>query len=148
MKKYRIVWSKWVNPLQRDANSSNDDIDNDDSDEWNESVEDRATIVQLMREEIGVPKVVMTEGGMFEFVIRNDPEKLFNLWEGNTYGFPVSRKVKQLIGQIDGVEAIDVYSPYMFRVAVGKLYKPSDVCSRITHKLEEYLQQKQKSKQC
>ena len=41
------------------------------------------------------------------------------------------------IQSVDGVEALDIYTRYRFRIAIGKLFKDRDVMFQIQTKLTD-----------
>src|SRR5579885_1543192 len=60
----------------------------------------------------------------------NLPGKLFKLFMGHT-NFVITPADVDAIKNVVGVEALDPFTPYRFRVAVGRLFRPSGVLTNI-----------------
>lgn len=71
-------------------------------------------------------KVVNTPWGMFDVDDSMNPLRQFKLWMAHT-NFTVSSKVKNTIMKIPGVEIFRPISKYRFIIAIGKVFKFSDV---------------------
>ena len=71
-------------------------------------------------------------------------EKDFNFWMGHT-NFPISESVLNLISICPGVEAVDILTPYRFRIATGLLFPPGEVMSGIAQTVIGYLQAHEQS---
>ena len=56
--------------------------------------------------------------------------KIFNFWTGHT-SFSISAPIAAKIEDIEGVEILDIYTRYRFRVGIGKLFKDRDVMHNI-----------------
>jgi hypothetical protein len=68
----------------------------------------------------------------------NSASKIFNFWIGHT-NFNISKPVSQIIENIEGVETLDIFTRYRFRIGIAKLFKPSEVMSSITNSIYGYL---------
>ncbi len=51
----------------------------------------------------------------------NLPSKLFNFWMGDT-NFDITHDVQDAMASVPGVESLDVYTRYRFRLAVGRAF--------------------------
>ena len=51
----------------------------------------------------------------------NLPSKLYELWIGHT-NFDITYKVKTLIEMVSGVETLDIWTRYRFRVGIGMAF--------------------------
>lgn len=76
-------------------------------------------------------KVLSTPFGLVSITESNQPAKYFELWLGYT-NFDLTEEVIQKIEDVPGVESIEVFSRYRFRIMIGKLFKSSDVMTEIT----------------
>ena len=56
--------------------------------------------------------------------------KLFNFWVGHT-NFDISKKIANIIEKTDGVETLDIFTRYRFRIAVGKAFDDSEIMRNI-----------------
>lgn len=56
--------------------------------------------------------------------------KLFNFWMGHT-NFDISKKIAQIIERTDGVETLDIFTRYRFRISIGKAFNDSETMRNI-----------------
>jgi len=100
----RIVWEKWKDPLLAAVRNGYED--------------DPVPVG-------GGPGVVGPMG-IIPLHEENVPSKLFDFWMGHT-DFHIDREVHDAISDVAGVESLDVFSPYRFRLSVGKAFSPGRV---------------------
>lgn len=130
MSKYRelFVWDKWEDPLNPEI-----DDDNISMESWSEDY----------TEEVQKPKPIRTlvnpHFGIIPIVDANSPGKLFNFWVCHT-GVTITSKIAEIIELVDGVETLDVFSRYRFRIAVGKCFQNKEVMDEIEQKITSYIE--------
>ena len=56
--------------------------------------------------------------------------KIFNFWIGHT-NFDITHNVKETIEAVDGIEILDVFTRYRFRIAIGKSFTDREVMNNI-----------------
>ena len=117
-----IVWEKWKDPY-------------DEKDEWfpkndNEKIkeEEFSEEEEITFEQI--PQIFMANMGMVPADRPPSIGKIFNFWTGHT-SFSISAPIAAKIEDIEGVEILDIYTRYRFRVGIGKLFKDRDVMNNI-----------------
>lgn len=120
--KHNIIWEKWVDPFgqnQEETKWSEYDNDNISSD-----IED---------EEIRFQKInaIATHMGIIPYNEYTDCSKIFNFWLGHT-NFDITQNVADIVQSIDGVETLDIFTRYRFRVAFGKAFSDREVMGKIT----------------
>ena len=123
----KIVWEKWKDPY-------------DETDDWfpKESKEPEETSEDLAFEEEDVifeqpMQLLMTNMGVIPFGgMNNTPPigKIFNFWTGHT-SFSISSQIASQMELVEGVEVLDIYTRYRFRVGIGKLFKDREVMNAI-----------------
>lgn len=126
-----IIWEKWMDPFGEDyeetkwMNYSNDDeIDgNDEYDYNNEQINE----IKLPEKPI---RVIASPLGLIPYNEYTASSKIFNFWIGHT-NFNISTKVKEVIEETDGVEILDIFTRYRFRIAIGKCFENSEVMNAI-----------------
>lgn len=64
---------------------------------------------------------VITPFGVVPLHEDNLPSKLFNFWMGHV-NFPLTHELVDRLQAVEGVETLDVLTPYRFRVAIGKAF--------------------------
>lgn len=127
-----IIWEKWSNPLINNSsiNKEYNDVDDDDAylDEDNHEFNNKTT------------NVVITPLGIIPFDELKDCDTIFNFWTGHT-NFSISEIVAENIEGVDGVETLDIFTRYRFRIGIGKAFKDGEVMSNITDKVYSVLNQ-------
>lgn len=139
-----IVWEKWRDPLGYDdieekfqhkhIHNNSTDMDNDDEEDADE--DDENVIVKNIKDQFA-----LTPLGLIPLTENTVSSKIFNFWTGHTT-FPISKKISSLIENIDGVETLDVFTRYRFRISVGKAFKDSLVLREINESIHLYLNNK------
>lgn len=118
-----IIWEKWTNPLF----NIQDNDESYDQDEYLSFDEEQNTIKSPVN-------IVITPMGIVPFDEVKDCDKIFNFWTGHT-NFNISKKIANLIEQTDGVETLDIFTRYRFRVGFGKAFQDREVMNNINDKL-------------
>ena len=125
-----IIWEKWVDPFGQNIDSVEwpgyDNDLSDDSDEIDDNFLKRPT------KEIKKINAIITSMGIIPYNEHTDCTKIFNFWVGHT-NFDISKSVASSIESIDGVETLDVFTRYRFRVAFGKAFNDRDVMNEINN---------------
>ena len=134
-----IVWEKWVDPLgleQENQYEENffDDEENDESELLGGSsseFDDRQKPPKSVR-------VISTPMGFIPMDQTMPAGKIFNFWMGHS-NFNITKPIAYIIEKTNGVETLDIYTRYRFRIGVGKLFEDGDVMREINSKLYEHL---------
>ncbi len=131
-----IVWQKWFDPFGHDDLPLENTIDEEDNDDLKDysSKEDTGSLKE------GPLKAIITPMGLIPYTENTASSKIFNFWVGHT-NFNLSRKVVDIIETSDGVETLDVFTRYRFRIAIGKVFDDAKVMTNINDKVYEYLDQ-------
>ena len=141
-----IVWQKWIDPFGEDEETPldlseppepefYDDQDNTINDTDSENYLDPKKFIKTKSASI---KVMATPMGIIPINENTASSKIFNFWVGHT-NFNISRKIAQIIEETDGVEVLDVFTRYRFRIAIGKVFTDSVVMKNINDNVYEYL---------
>ena len=125
-----IIWEKWVDPYGSDLDSvewpgyDQDNIIDDDSDS----------------EKIKYKKinVIATTMGIIPFNEHTDCTKIFNFWIGHT-NFDITNNIAKLLQSINGVETLDIFTRYRFRISFGKAFEDRHIIDNINSKIKELL---------
>lgn len=116
-----IIWEKWSNPLLKDTDIDEDPIDTeypDFNDDHNNTLKNT--------------KVIITPLGIVPFDELNDCDSIYNFWTGHT-NFNISNTVASIIEEVSGVETLDIFTRYRFRIGVGKAFKDGEVIADINN---------------
>jgi len=127
MSNHNIIWEKWTDPFGYQDDDINKFIDND-ADE----------IEQDMHEH--QPKkinAIITSMGIIPYNEYTDCSKIFNFWIGHT-NFDITANIADIIQLTEGVETLDIFSRYRFRVAFGKAFVDRDIMNNINININDY----------
>jgi len=120
-----IIWQKWVDPFGEDTDESKwTDYDNEILQHMPE-VDEEKSITRSRP-----VKVIASPMGLIPYSEHTASGKIFNFWTGHT-NFNLTNKIIDTIEQIHGVETLDIFTRYRFRIAVGKCFDDSQVMNSI-----------------
>lgn len=133
-----IVWQKWSDPFGEDDNILEDDStdDNDNNDNkflTEEHNHDTEQLPDKHKKILGI-KAIATPMGIIPMTENTASGKIFNFWLGHT-NFDITKKIASIIEKTQGVETLDIFTRYRFRISVGKAFKDSDVMRDINKKI-------------
>lgn len=139
-----IIWQKWFDPFGLDDNF---EIDNEAFEEFgnfyseNNDPEGIDNSTQNLLEEHlennkfkGKVKVIATPMGIIPLNDNTASNKIFNFWLGHT-NFDITHNIGRVIEQTNGVETLDIFTRYRFRVAIGKAFDDSIVMRQINNRV-------------
>jgi hypothetical protein len=126
-----IIWEKWVDPFGENMEDAkwtdyNNDID-DSTEMFNEEY----------KKHIGKPiRVIASPLGLIPYNEYTASSKIFNFWLGHT-NFNISENIKNIIENVSGVEILDIFTRYRFRIAIGKCFNDSETMATISTSIIE-----------
>lgn len=137
-----IIWQKWVDPFGRDDPSESEEFgnfseENLEEDEDSEEKESAQSFLANHTIKYGI-KVIATPMGVIPVNDNTSSGKLFNFWMGHT-NFDITKKVAETIEKTEGVESLDIYTRYRFRISVGKAFEDSIVMREINKSVYKVL---------
>lgn len=126
-----ITWEKWKDPF-----GSDDDLPEvfDDDDSYEDFSEEETTEDFQSK----LTKVIVTPMGLIPYTENTDSSKIFKFWVGHT-NFDITHGVFSILELAFGVETLDIYTRYRFRISVGKSFNDRDVMSNINSVIYKYL---------
>lgn len=126
-----VVWEKWVDPFGQALEEARwTDYDNEIEDiEDLDLIEDEGVDVRPI-------KAIATPMGIIPYNELTSPAKLFNFWVGHT-NFNITKNVGTIIERTPGVEILDIFTRYRFRIGIGKCFSDSETMKRINDRLYE-----------
>jgi hypothetical protein len=134
-----IIWQKWIDPFGEKEDELSDDFDNfydSDSDDLDE--EEEENLSSLMNQPKPI-KVIATPMGIIPVNDNTASGKIFNFWIGHT-NFNITAEISRIIEACDGVECLNVFTRYRFRIAIGKAFTDSVVMKEIQDTIYHYLE--------
>lgn len=82
-------------------------------------------------------KLIATPMGVIPIMEHSLPSRVFKFCVGHT-NFNLTQDMGNIINEIDGVETLDVFTRYRFRIAVGKAFDSNEVRNNINQAVKEY----------
>lgn len=123
-----IIWEKWIDPLLIDSEENYEDI-----------LEDSETEKEDKLYKPTKSHIIVTPYGVIPYNELNACGKIFNFWNGHT-NFTISSTVLSIIESVEGVETLDVFTRYRFRIGIGKAFTDSDVMRVINNQIYDFLE--------
>lgn len=123
---YDVYWEKWIDAYQTDIETDLEDkrMEKDEFGLFFEGVpeEDPESIKSI--------QTIFTPFGVLPLTEHSLASTYFKFWVGHS-NFKITVSTNALISKVEGVESLDIFTPYRFRIAVGKLFRDRDVMSKI-----------------
>jgi hypothetical protein len=117
----KIIWEKWTDPYN--INSDNDlDWSGDEDKNFYDTIKQEKN------------NVLLTSMGIIPYNEHTDCCKIFNFWIGHT-NFNLSNRVIEIIQKIDGIETLDIFTRYRFRVSFGKAFVDREIMNNINNQI-------------
>lgn len=136
---YDVYWEKWVDAYESDIETI--DMAHEKFEEDEKS--DFGIDFQSFEEEdpIDLPiktiQTIFTPFGVMPLTEQSLASSYFKFWVGHT-NFKITYSFYKIISNIEGVETLDIFSPYRFRISVGKLFRDRDVMNNIRKSMIGY----------
>ena len=133
--KYIIMWQKWEDPLTQIKNQMGRQIRsqnlNPTNEDWKGDNEENHFDTPMH----AIP-IMSTPMGFLPTPIPDMSS--FNFFIGHT-NFNITFNIWQILNNSPGVESLDIFSPYRFRMAIGKAFNESQVKISIATNIKRYL---------
>lgn len=127
----KIIWQKWADPFGSD---DNEDFDHDPyTGKYEDDEEDERPNETVINKTQGV-RVIATPMGIIPMNENTMSSKLFNFWMGHT-NFDITKRVADTIERTEGVETLDIFTRYRFRISVGKAFDDSEIMRKINKRV-------------
>ena len=134
---YEVYWEKWVDVYQEEIDEIDQalsefedlqDLEYDLDPEMMEKLESMANMPSI--------KTIMTPFGMMPLTEQSLASNHFKFWVGHT-NFKLLKKHSKIIGSVEGIESVDILTPYRFRISVAKLFVDRDAMAKVRKVLLE-----------
>ena len=134
---YEVYWEKWVDVYQEEIDEIDQalsefedlqDLEYDIDPEMMEKLESMANMPSI--------KTIMTPFGMMSLTEQSLASNHFKFWVGHT-NFKLLKKHSKIIGSVEGIESVDILTPYRFRISVAKLFVDRDAMAKVRKALLE-----------
>ena len=87
-------------------------------------------------------KVIATPMGIIPMNEYTCSSKIFNFWTGHA-NFDLTEEVADIIETSPGVESLNIFTRYRFRIGIGKAFKDAEIMKLIQDKTYEHLDEHQ-----
>lgn len=128
-----VVWEKWIDPFGQALEEAKwTDYEN--------QIETLDDVEYVDDEEIPMKpiKAIATPMGIIPYNELTAPSSLFNFWTGHT-NFDITKKIATIIEKSPGVEILDVFTRYRFRIGIGKCFSDKETMKNINDSLYKVL---------
>jgi hypothetical protein len=124
----KIIWEKWTDPFGENLEETRwNNYDNEGLDQETELLGS-----EYIKQQIGKPvKVIASPLGLIPYNEHTASSKIFNFWIGHT-NFDITKDIAEIIEKCSGVELLDIFTRYRFRIGVGKCFIDNEVMHNIT----------------
>ena len=143
----KIYFEKWFDPYSTDDLEKMNYVDTNNEEEELRELHGDGFVDQL-EEIIGDEpvfdskpiKIIMTPMGVVPIYEHSLSSKTFKFFSGHT-DFPITKRVAKTIEDTNGVEILDFFTNYRFRVGIGKAFQSrlvlKSIQDRVYKKLKE-----------
>jgi hypothetical protein len=132
-----IIWEKWSDPFGEESDDYHFqnilEPDNEDyQQQWPEENQEKIRNIPK------AVKVISTPMGIIPINDNTASGKIFNFWVGHT-NFNITKKIVSIIEDTQGVECLDIFTRYRFRIAIGKAFSDAEIMNSIQNNIYEHL---------
>jgi hypothetical protein len=133
-----IIWQKWQDPF---GEKDSDDLEQTEYDKFfnEEGADEELENIKSDIFDKKQIKVIATPMGIIPINENTASGKIFNFWLGHT-NFDITKKIFDIIEKTEGVETLDIFTRYRFRISVGKAFTDSVVMKDIQESAYEELE--------
>lgn len=133
-----IMWEKWSDPYAEDLAIDEHESLEETYEDYEEEYEDLEPEQPSTVQNIGKFRAIATPMGIIPINESTASSKIFNFWVGHA-NFDITNAIAIIIEDTDGVETLDVFTRYRFRIGIGKAFNDSSVMRKINSRVYEYL---------
>jgi hypothetical protein len=135
---YNVYWEKWVDAYEVDIEAELEEktVEKDEFGLFFEGVSEEEP------QNIRSIQTIFTPFGVLPLTEHSLASTYFKFWVGHS-NFKITAAAHSLISKVEGVESLDIFTPYRFRIAVGKLFRDRDVMSNIKDVMVSYARKSQ-----
>ena len=136
---YDVYWEKWI-----DAFEVEEEVWEEESSEVQELLANEETLLEqedLLHKFTSHIRSIITPFGVLPLTEQTKASNYFKLWVGHS-NFKLTEDFYKIIGQTSGIEAVDILTPYRFRIAVGKMFIDREVMTKLRDKMVSHVADK------
>lgn len=126
-----IIWEKWKDPFGFD-NAESVDVSYDDDHDNEQFIEPNIKKIKC--------QLISTPLGIISFNETISSNDIFNFWTGHS-NFALTKIISSIIENTAGVETLNIFTKYRFRIGIGKAFSDSLVMRDINKNVYSYLEE-------
>lgn len=135
MAKRSIMWLKWSDPLAHLIDKHKEDSDDKLESARNSYLTDDDNYYKFNEDSRGqTGPALLGPNGIIPLQESTLPGKLYNFWVGHT-NFGITNDIRDQIAAVEGVETLDIFTRYRFRMSVGKNFEQEAVKAAVEQKI-------------
>ena len=130
---YDVYWEKWIDAFEQEDMDLEEDIHQMQELLANEEGIEEDDL-ELVDHSVSHIRSIVTPFGVLPLTEQTRASHYFKLRVGHS-NFKLTEDFYRVIGQQPGIEALDILTPYRFRIAVGKMFTDRDVMKEVRDKM-------------
>ena len=136
---YDVYWEKWIDAFEQEDNELEEEMQEMHELLTNENlIDDADEDLDLIKHSVSHIRSIVTPFGVLPLTEQTRASNYFKLWVGHS-NFKLTEDFYKIIGQQPGIEALDILTPYRFRIAVGKMFVDRDVKKDVRDKMVSHV---------
>ena len=140
---YDVYWEKWIDAFEQEDSQLEEEIQ-----EMQELLANEEGIdedLEIVDHSVSHIRSIVTPFGILPLTEQTKASSHFKLWVGHS-NFKLTEAFYKVIGTQPGIEALDILTPYRFRIAVGKLFVDREIMKSVRDKMIHYINSHQSDK--
>ena len=134
---YDVYWEKWIDAFEQEDMDLEEDIHQMQELLANEEGIEEEDL-ELIDHSVSHIRSIVTPFGVLPLTEQTRASHYFKLWVGHS-NFKLTEDFYRVIGQQPGIEALDILTPYRFRIAVGKMFTDRDVMKEVRDTMVKHI---------
>jgi hypothetical protein len=136
----KIIWEKWTDPFGENFDEMKwNNYDDSDLDEEIGTLDEEYLKHKFNNKPV---KAIASPMGLIPYNEYTASSKIFNFWVGHT-NFNITKAVSNIIEKCEGIEILDIFTRYRFRIGIGKCFKDNEVMSSVNEKINQFFDEEQ-----
>ena len=133
---YDVYWEKWIDAYSADVEITPPNLPEEFSEEDHDiSFEEGIEAEFKKYKNI---QTIFTPFGILPLTEQSLASTYFKFWVGHT-NFKITPAFYKIISNVDGVESLNVFTPYRFRIGIATLFKDRTVMAQIRQQTINYI---------
>ena len=135
-----VYWEKWMDAFEEVQENAAEFSDDTEESYLESAYEENQEYVDESESPLPI-RGVMTPYGMLPLTDDTLASRKFKFWVGHS-NFRLTEDYYGIIGRTEGVETLDILTPYRFRIGVGKMFVDRKVMCDVREKMVTHVELK------